>query len=57
MRMLSPISRELAWPRHNWSSVVAGDAFEDFDRIVESFLCPIYARLFLNETVTFLFLR
>lgn len=43
MRMLSPISAEFAWPRRTWSSPAAGDVFEDFDRIVESFLRPTYA--------------
>lgn len=44
MRILSPISTELAWPRRTWSTpVVAADVFEDFDRIVDSFLRPTYA--------------
>lgn len=43
MRMLSPISTELTWPRRTWASPVALEMFEDFDRIVESFLRPTYA--------------
>lgn len=43
MRMFSPISAELVWPRRAWSPAGAGEVFEDFDRIVESFLRPAYA--------------
>lgn len=43
MRMLSPISTDYAWPRRTWSSMAEADVFEDFDRIVDSFLKPTYA--------------
>ncbi len=42
MRMLSPISIDLAWPRRT-QSPVAMDMFEDFDRIVDTFLRPTFA--------------
>ena len=44
MRMLSPISTELTWPRRAWASPTAIDVFEDFDRLVDSILRPTYAR-------------
>lgn len=43
MRMLSPLSTEWSWPRHNLTPVIMGDVYEDFDRIVDSFLKPTYA--------------
>lgn len=43
MRMLSPISAEIAWPRRTWPSSATGNVFEDFDQIAESFLRPTYA--------------
>ncbi len=43
MRMLSPISTEWSWPRRAVSADRRGDVFEDFDRIVDSFLRPTYA--------------
>jgi len=57
MRMLSPISTEFVWPRPALSSAGMSDVFEDFDRIVDSFLRPTYAttvnfqpRCDVNET-------
>ena len=44
MRMLSPLSTDFSWTHHNLSPVRMVDAFSDFDRIVESFLKPTYAR-------------
>lgn len=49
MRMLSPLSTDWTWSRHNLSPVMMSDVFEDFDRIVDSFLKPTYA-----NTVNFL---
>lgn len=43
MRMLSPLSTEWSWPRRNLAPVMMADVFEDFDRIVDSFLKPTYA--------------
>jgi HSP20 family protein len=43
MRMLSPITTEFAWPRRTLSPAAMTDVFEDFDRIVETFLRPTYA--------------
>lgn len=43
MRMLSPISTEWSWPRRTLSADQVGNVFEDFDRIVETFLRPTYA--------------
>lgn len=43
MRMLSPLSTNWSWPRRNLSPVMMADVFEDFDRIVDSFLKPTYA--------------
>src|ERR1700712_3151968 len=43
MRMLSPLSTELSWPRRALSPDLVGELFGDFDRIVESFLRPTYA--------------
>lgn len=43
MRMLNPLSTEWSWPRRNLSPVMVGEFFEDFDRIVDSFLKPTYA--------------
>lgn len=43
MRMLSPISTEWSWPRRSLSPARMGDVFEDFDRIVDSFLRPTFA--------------
>ena len=43
MRMLSPISTEFAWPRRTLSPAGMADVFEDFDRIVDTFLRPTYA--------------
>lgn len=44
MRMLSPFTPGWAWSRRSLSpDVVMGDVFDDFDRIVNSFLRPTYA--------------
>lgn len=43
MRMLSPMSSGWSWPRRSLSSDLMGDVFDDFDRIVDSFLRPTYA--------------
>lgn len=43
MRMLSPSSTDWSWPRRSLSPVRMGDVFEDFDRIVDSFLRPNFA--------------
>lgn len=43
MRMLSPLSTDWSWSRRNLSPERLVDAFDDFDRIVESFLRPTYA--------------
>ncbi|MBY0316061.1 MAG: Hsp20/alpha crystallin family protein [Bdellovibrionales bacterium] len=43
MRMLSPISTTWSWPRRSLSPIQMGDAFEEFDQIVESFLRPTLA--------------
>lgn len=43
MRMLSPISLDVAWPRRALTPAGMGDVFEDFDRIVDTFLRPTYA--------------
>lgn len=43
MRMLSPLSTDWSWSRRNLSPDRMVDAFDDFDRIVESFLRPAYA--------------
>lgn len=43
MRMLSPLSTDWSWSRRNLSPERMVDAFDDFDRIVESFLRPTYA--------------
>lgn len=43
MRMLSPLSANWSWPRRNLSPDMMGDVFEDFDRIVDSFLRPTYS--------------
>jgi HSP20 family protein len=43
MRMLSPSSTDWSWPRRSLSPVRMGDVFEDFDRIVDSFLRPTFA--------------
>lgn len=43
MRMLNPISIDVAWPRRALSPMGMGDVFEDFDRIVDTFLRPTYA--------------
>ena len=43
MRMLSPLSTDWSWSRRNLSPDRLVDAFDDFDRIVESFLRPTYA--------------
>lgn len=43
MRMLSPISVDVAWPRRALTPAGMGDVFEDFDRIVDTFLRPTYA--------------
>lgn len=43
MRMLSPLSTDWPWSRRNLSPYRMTDAFDDFDRIVESFLRPTYA--------------
>lgn len=43
MRMLSPLSIQWSTPRRNLSSsLMAGDIFEDFDRIVDGFIRPNY---------------
>ncbi len=41
MRMLSPLST--GWPRRTLSPSLVGEAFEDFDRMVDTFLRPAYA--------------
>jgi HSP20 family protein len=41
--MLSPLSTEWSWPRRTLSPDRMGDVFEDFDRIVDTFLRPTYA--------------
>lgn len=44
MKVFSPIVAEWAWPRRSLSpDAVMGDVFDDFDRIVNSFLRPTYA--------------
>lgn len=43
MRMLSPISVDVAWPRRALTPAGVGDVFEDFDRMVDTFLRPTYA--------------
>jgi HSP20 family protein len=43
MRMLGPISTDWSWPRRSLSPARMGDVFEDFDRIVDSFLRPTFA--------------
>lgn len=43
MRMLSPVSAEFYWPRRTLSPTGMGDVFENFDRIVDTFLRPTYA--------------
>lgn len=44
MRMLSPFTPDWAWSRRNLSpDIVMGDVFDDFDRVVNSFLRPTYA--------------
>lgn len=40
MRMLSPLST--SWARRPVSADLMGDVFEDFDRIVDSFIRPTY---------------
>jgi len=40
--MLSPVSVDFAWPRHSLSPAEMADVFEDFDRIVDTFLRPQY---------------
>ncbi len=46
MRMIIPTSTRWALPTRQWTADVesglAGDVFEDFDRIVDSFLRPTY---------------
>ena len=43
MRMLIPSTPDWAWSRRSLSPTLMGDAFDDFDRIVDSFLRPTYA--------------
>jgi HSP20 family protein len=44
MRMLSPLSTQWTSPRRTLSpSLLVGDVFEDFDRIVDSLMRPTYA--------------
>jgi HSP20 family protein len=44
MRMLSPFTPDRAWSSRNLSpDIVMGDVFDDFDRVVNSFLRPTYA--------------
>lgn len=43
MRMLSSISVDVVWPRSTLTPAGMGDVFEDFDRIVDTFLRPKYA--------------
>lgn len=43
MKMLSPLSTEWSWPRRSLSPNMMGDVFDDFDRIVNSFVSPTYA--------------
>lgn len=43
MRMLSPLSTDWTWPRRNLSPLLLSDVYEDFDRIVDSFLKPTHA--------------
>ncbi len=43
MRMFTPISTEWSWPRRNLSPANLGELFEDYDRLVESFLRPSQA--------------
>jgi len=43
MRMLNPLSTDWSWSRRNLSPDRMVDVFDDFDRIVESFLRPSYA--------------
>jgi HSP20 family protein len=42
MRTLSPISAEIVWPRRTLSAAGMTDVFENFDRIVDTFLRPTY---------------
>ena len=46
MRMLIPTATRWAWPTRNLAADVesglVGDVFEDFDRMVDSFLRPTY---------------
>ena len=41
--MKTLLTTEWSWPRRNLSPDVVGDVFEDFDRIVDSFLRPTVA--------------
>lgn len=44
MRMLSPLSTDWSLPRRTLTpTFMVGDLFEDFDRIVDSFVKPTYA--------------
>lgn len=43
MRFLSPISTEFAWPLRTLSPAGMGYIFEDFDRVVDTFLTPTSA--------------
>lgn len=44
MRMLSQFTPEWSWSRRNLSpDVIMGNVFDDFDRIVNSFMQPTYA--------------
>ncbi|WP_413577764.1 Hsp20/alpha crystallin family protein [Bdellovibrio sp. HCB290] len=43
MRMLSPLSTDWSWTRRSLSPDRRVNAFDDFDRVVESFLLPKYA--------------
>ncbi len=44
MRMLSPFTPDWAWSRRRLSpDIVMGDVFDDFDRVVGSFLRPTHA--------------
>lgn len=44
MRLINSFTPDLAWSRRNLSpDLVVGDMFDDFDRMVNSFLRPTYA--------------